>query len=414
MTLLGAMVLLGMTSCHKEKFDQEAYNKFVDYEFMIDHMDRTHDWKLIKSSEVTILAPADIDYVQVLTDNIYTSTKAEIAAQGICYDNMATLSYSVPITQNQLYLAAVDMNGYYRGIVPFTYGTKTIDLTKATLESNGTLTLPTPQTFTYLYEENFPEPGDFDYNDLVLRVSKGYGDVSYQVYLTVTLTAVGGTKQLAAGIHLGGFKYEDILGVEIVNSEKLDMGYPMPRIMINSEELLVKGRNDEAIISLFEDAHWAMLRSKETDGSIARMRINTARSNTEFYSTTADPVSVTYCITFNNREMARSLTFENIDPFILEEYNGSVWEVHTYYYKFNDVLKDIFRGNASAYDNHVSWSLVIPQKDFRYPVEGMSMGTYSSETGGVYGPYDGFSYWIQSHTSNLDWYQNPTRPQLLY
>lgn len=409
-----AIAMLAITSCETEKFDQEAYNEFVDYEFMVDNMDRQHDWKLTKSSAITIDVSGDIDYVQVLTDNIYTSTKAEIAAQGVCYDNTATLSYCIPITQNQLWLAAVGMDGRYKGVVPFNYGTPYIDLKQQTLQNEGRYTLPTPQTFSYLYEEDFPLPGDFDYNDIVMRVSKGYGDVSYQVYLTVKLEAVGASKHIAAAINLGGITYDEVKSVEIVNGEKLDEGYPLTRGFITSNDLLLKGRNNEAIVNLFEDAHWTLLKSKTSDGSIARMRINTVHGESEFFSTTADPVSVTYCITFKSREIARKLTFDNIDPFILEEYNGAIWEVHTYYYKFNDVLKDIFHGNESAYDNHVSWCVTVPQADFRYPVEAMAIGTYSKETQAVFGPYDGFAYWMQNHNSNQDWYLNPTRPNLLY
>ena len=412
--ILATAMLTGWTACEKEKFDQDIYNQYVDYEFMIDNMDRTHDWKLTKSDEVTVLTSGYVLEVQVLTDNIYTSNTAEVAAQGVCYDNKATLGYSIPISQEQLYLGVIGMDGSYMGVVPFKYGTKTIDLTTSTFEQGSQITNPTAQTFTYLFEDNFPEPGDFDYNDLVLRVSKGYDNVSYNIYLTVKVEAVGTAKQIAAAIHLGGVQYDDITQVELVSNEKLDEGYPLPRNFINSNELLLRGRNGEAVLNLFEDAHWSLLKNRDDNGSIMRMRLNTSRDETEGFTAKANPQSVTYLISFKSREKARSLTFDNIDPFILEEYNGSIWEIHTYYYKFNDVLKNIFRGNASLYDNHISWCVTVPQSDFRYPVEGMSIGTYNSETEGVYGPYDGFAYWIQNHISNTDWYKHPTRPQLLY
>lgn len=412
--LSGTFLLLGADSCKKELFDSAAYNEFVDYQFMIDNLDREHDWQLVKSATLFVKAPGNVYNVQVLTEDPNKSARSEIAANAVCYSNEAELSYTIPITQQQLYLAALNQNGQYIGVVPFNYGEKEVDLNNVTMQNTGFIALPTPQTFTYLYEANFPEPGDFDYNDVVLRINKSYTDASNQVLLTVTLEAVGTQKQVAAAIHLGGFSYEDVLSVEITDGEQMDINFPMPRNMLGSGDVLLRGRNGEAVIGLFEDGHWAMTKNKESDGSIMRKILNTTRNETEYYSSIVPTVTKTYCINFKSRELARQLTFENIDPFILEEYNGGIWEVHTYSYKFNDVLKNIFRGNASAYDNHVSWCVVVPKNDFRYPVEGMSLGTYSKETGGLFGPYDGFVYWMQDHNSNTDWYLKPTRAQLLY
>ena len=412
--LLVATLLGIITSCEKEQFDKEAYNDYVDYEFMIDNMDRSHDWNLTKSDTITIIAPATIKAVQILTGTPYGGNEVEIAAEGVCYGDETTLAYTIPSIQTKLYLAALSPDGKYLGVTPFDFKTKSIDLTTQQLYIGTNLKEPIPQTFTYLYEEDFPLPGDFDYNDIVLRISKDYTESSYQVVLTVKMDAVGAAKQIAGGIHLAGIQYDDVAKVEIISGEQMDKNYPMPRRYISSEEPLMRGRNGEAVVNLFEDAHWVLLKNKNTNGSITRMRVNTSHTEIENQMTTATSVTTTYCITFKTREMARGLTFDRIDPFILEEYNGSVWEVHTYAYKFNDVLKDIFRGNQSAYDNHVSWCVVVPEKDFRYPIEGMSLGTYNSKSGEVFGPYSNFSNWMQNHFAYNDWYKNATRPQLLY
>lgn len=413
--LLGtALLLAGMTACEKEQFDKEKYNEYVDYEFMVDYMDRSHDWCLVKNDTVTITTDNNIKSVQILTANNFESADAEIAAQATCRDNETTLAYTIPLTLNQLYVAALDIHDKYLGYYPMSYGTKHLELTSDNLLGNGVAQEAQPQTFTYLYDADFPEPGSFDYNDVVMRISKSYGPASYVVLLKVTLEAVGTMKQVAGAIHLGGVKYKDIYKVELEKGKKLDEGYPLPRTYINSNDLLIKGRNDEAIINLFEDAHWCMLKEKNTDGSLTRMKLNTTHSETEGQTAEVDPVTVTLRISFYDFEQARNLTFDRIDPFILEEYNGGLWEVHTYKYKFNDVLKNIYRGNQDAYDNHVSWCVVIPKKDFRYPIEGMSLGTYNSQSGEVFGPYTDFAYWMQSHTRYTTWYMTANRPQLLY
>ena len=52
--LLLPIALLMLSSCGKEMFDEDIYNGFVDYQFMIDNVDREHDWCLTKSGSVTV------------------------------------------------------------------------------------------------------------------------------------------------------------------------------------------------------------------------------------------------------------------------------------------------------------------------------------------------------------------------
>ena len=412
---LGAFVLLGLTSCkNKDLFNKEIYDEMVDFKFMVDNMDRSHDWQLIKNSSVIVKAPDNVSRLQVLTADPYSSPNTEIAVEAGCVDGQATLNYSIPIIQDMLYLAALASDGSYLGVVSFQYGTQEIDLRGVTLQNSGQLRTISPQTFSYLYEANFPEPDDFDYNDLVLRISKHYTSDPTQVLLTVKVDAVGIQKQVAAAIQLAGFTYEDVASVSILEGDIMDKDYPLPRRFINSDLQLMRGRSGQAVLVLFEDAHWVMLKEKESDGSIFRRMLNTSKIETENYSSFADPVTTTFCLNFKSAELAQKLTFDKMDPFIIEEYNGGLWEIHTYSHKFDEVLKDIYHGQASAYDNHVSWCVTVPKGDFRYPIEGMSLGTYSSETGSVFGPYGYFPRWMQNHTSNLDWYLNPTIPQQLY
>ena len=60
-----------------------------------------------------------------------------------------------------------------------------------------------------------------------------------------------------------------------------------------------------------------------------------------------------------------NLSFDQIDPFLVQDYNGCMWEIHTYRFKFAEVLKSVFNGKADFYDNHISWGVVIPKGDFR-------------------------------------------------
>lgn len=39
-----AAMLMATTSCNKNQFDQEIYNEEVSIQFMIDNVDKQHDW----------------------------------------------------------------------------------------------------------------------------------------------------------------------------------------------------------------------------------------------------------------------------------------------------------------------------------------------------------------------------------
>lgn len=416
-----ALALMVFTSCEKEQFNQGLYNELVDYQFLIDNVDREHQWCLTHSDTVTITNSSEEIYsVQILTKNPYVSSDAEIAAEGICFLNAdktgysTTLSYTVPLVQNQVYVAAKKMDGSYIGVTPMTFGVGTIDLDKKDLSSSGTLTVPTPQTFTYVYEDGFPLPGDFDFNDMVLRISKSGTEYSYQTDLTVTLEAVGATNTYAAAILLAGISYDDVDNVEIIEGKAMDDGYSMMRSMINSDKVLLRSRSGEAVIRLFESGHYVMNNELNSVGSIQTLCYNTDPTDVEGKSATVPSVTRTYRISFKKLATNRNLSFEQIDPFITHEYNGGLWEIHTYPYKFRETLRVIFDGKSAFYDNHISWAIIVPKANFRYPVEGMSLGTYNSTTGETFGPYTSFANWMKDHNTNNDWYEHITYQQLLY
>ena len=415
-----AVFALSLTSCNKELFDQEQYDELVDNQFMIDNADPNHDWCLTKNDTLLIKAPdADIYRVQVLTADPYLVQGSEIAADGVCYNAEAQLTYTVPDVTTMLYLAALDVNGNYLGVAPFTYGSKSLVVTKASLVKSNVIYPPVPQTFTYLYESTFPIPDDFDYNDLVLRISKSYTTLSTQVDLKVAVVAAGTANPFAAAIHLGGVNYDDVMSVEILDGDPMDEGYSFQRSLITQSGTLIKGRNGEAVIRLFEHVHWVFNKQLTDMGAIEGIKYNTSHEVKEHVSAEIDPVVRTFRITCKTREVARSITFDRIDPFLVcntkydQVMDAGIWEIHTYQYKFTGILRDCFT-DKSAYDNHVSWALVIPKGDFRYPLEGVSMCTYQKEIDATFGPYEGFANWLKNHLTNHDWYLHVTREQLLY
>ena len=409
-----------LSSCEKEKFDKNLYNELVDLQFLIDNVDKEHGWSLTHSDTVTILNTGEEIYsVQVLTKNPYRERGAEIAAEGVCFLNeqrdgySTTLAYTLPQIQREAYIAAKRKDGSYIGVTAFEVGKDTVDIGYTLIPLGSILQEPTAQTFTYLYEEGFPIPGDFDFNDLVLRISKQTGEYSYQVDLKVTVEAVGAIKSYAAAILLAGVNYDDISNVEILDGEAMDKGYPLMRLNITNEQTLLKSRNGEAVINLFESGHYVLNHELNSVGSVQTLFYNTESTPTEKTSQSVAPVTRTYRIHFKNRN-SRMLTFDQIDPFLVQEYNGGLWEIHTYRYKFEETLRSIYGGKADFYDNHISWAIVVPKSDFRWSIENIPLGTYNSSTGETFGPYTSFAEWMKDHTQNNDWYERVAYPRYLY
>ena len=411
-----ACVALGMTSCNKNQFDPQAWNDTVDYQFMIDNVDPYHDWCLTKHSTIFVKTTDDkIRSVQIVTANPYTTNNAEIVAESMLFGVSEEVAYTVPALTNELYAVAYDVYGNDLGYIPFEYDAISLDLSLSALAKPGTIKTIIPQTYTYLYVSTFPQPTKFfDYNDMVLRISKRIPDVgnTLVVDLAVKLDACGTQEPYAAAIQLAGIRYDDLEKVEVIG-DAMDKGFPSEqRTFIENDETLIRGRNGEAVISLFENAHWAFKKEFDELGDIPALYYNTNHTAVEEKSAIATPVVATYRITFKDREKANSLTLDRIDPFLMHRgSNGGTWEVHTYPHKYDGTL---WESNAMAYNNNVSWALVVPKRDFRYPIEGMPLSTYNSELDATFGPYDTFAEWMKNHQVSVDWYLNVTRPQLVY
>ena len=72
------------------------------------------------------------------------------------------------------------------------------------------------QYFAFCYEQEFPEPGDFDYNDVVMHIALERANAR-EMYFHVRLAAVGANKQLAGCLRMPDIDYNDIETVYTVD-----------------------------------------------------------------------------------------------------------------------------------------------------------------------------------------------------
>lgn len=276
---------------------------------------------------------------------------------------------------------------------------------------NGTIAL------RYCFEDNFPEPGDYDMNDLVLDIKPIDLNDDNKVRYDISLVAVGSTKQLAGALCLRGINAGDINSIECNGmfdfEENTIQSYNMIQDMFGSD--LLATNSSLPVIYLFNDAHYAMLSangSSTTDGSYNRRRpfINTVRNSVLSIGQDVEDISSVSCsiiVQFDSEEAKKAaIESTNIDPFIIETSNGIEWEVHTYSYKSDYVLYD--RDMANYEGEEVTWAIQT-DGDFAYPREFINIAKdVNSEEPCAY-PY--FQYWAHNMNNYTDWYKSPTDGQ---
>lgn len=279
----------------------------------------------------------------------------------------------------------------------------------------------TPLTYRYCFEDNFPDAGDYDFNDVVMSVTPSINDKT--VTLKVSLDAVGATKTIGAAIRLVGVKRSDL-----ASDPAVVQGFASPEgqglgtyANINTmatfvNEGVAPNNTQNMVVVLFKDAHWAINPVKGSNGGVQNMFYNTVKRG-DPYSNKAyvNPTEATYTFTFNTVEAANVMLSQiNYDVFIVEPYNGAYWEVHTVPYKTMQVITTIKpAGYEQAYGDNMPWAICVPvtkDNNFKYPNEWQVIGRKAGSV--LSGAYQeaghSFGEWAEDHTKATDWYLYPT------
>ena len=418
---VGLLCGLLLTSCKKDVFNEDDYNEHRKEMSPVDSVDAKHTWELTQDHIYVVEANVNVDArsVLILSNNPLTELNSEILAQSAITDGgRVMMQATVPTRTMQLYAALVDAQGLYT-VVSFHVANTVIgfeDVKSANRQKSPKARL-TQQKLVYCFEEEMPEPGDFDYNDLVLRLSREIVS-SRQLRIEVELAAVGGSKQLAAGLRLVGYKAEDIDSVTIEGGGSFDMGgsgynVPLQKMaspIFESGSLLQSGRNGEAVLYLFEDAHWAMGDDLDVMNQIfQRKKYNVSKLYGDDYMILRTRTEV-YNVYFKESKNINDFTPGMFDPFILSPYYGTIWEIHC----FRDSEAQVMREYSLTKNKDLPWALMIPYASFRYPLEGVNIGFYKN--GALFGAYMNigcsFGEWALDHTKCLDWYTSPTFNQI--
>ena len=418
--ILMAVCMLGgllLTSCHKDVFDEDDYDKILDEASPVDSVDAKHTWELAQDHIYVVEADVNVGAksVLILSDNPLTAINAEVMAQGDIEDGgRIMMAATVPTRVSELYAALVDEQGHYT-VVNFPVSNTVVsfeNVRSGNMQKSLKARLA-QQKLVYCFEEEMPEPGDYDYNDVVLRLSREVLN-SRHLKIEVELAAVGGSKQLAAGLRLVGCQAEDIDSVTIEGGGSFDLGghkynVPLEKMaspLFESSSLLQSGRKGEAFIYLFEDAHWAMGDDLDVTNQIfQRKKYNVSKSESATSMILRTRTEI-YHVYFKAGQNINGFTPGMFDPFVLSPYYGTIWELHCY----RDRDAQVTREYTLAKSKRLPWALMVPYASFRYPLEGINIGF--KKNGGYFGAYMNrgcsFGEWAEDRTKCLDWYTSPT------
>lgn len=416
LTMVAAIVVATNSCTSHDLFDQQVTQSISDSLSPVDSLDRNHNWLLTKTRSITVETNANVNaqWLKILTDDPRLSEDAEVATQVMITEGQKTynMSFCFPSIVNTLYAALIDDQGLYT-VTAFSPEDRKVDFSEPLYTKQNILYTPQPQTFVYCYEEEMPDflKVDFDFNDIILNISyerTGEREIRFHV----ELAAVGTDRQVGAAIRLKNFKYDEIESVTTVGGASFNVntsGQDVPDQMLvvhkdRTPLLMSNTENKEAVINLFCDAHWAtgdLL--TENFGLIQRKRYNVGRG-TDFQ--TMVPREVTYIVTFKEKTGLEYLNFDLIDPFIIKEYNGGIFEVHQFANRNDWVLQEYKIADIVK----LPWALTIPYKKFRHTLEGVNIGFKKKEIMGfgAYSSVRGHTFGEWSMNSNLaqDWYLN--------
>lgn len=407
--ILAASLTLG--SCKsKNVFDQEGYDKIITGQFPIEPIDQTQMWNLSTRRTVSINVNANLENMEklmVLTANPAVNSDAQIMAEEANPEegHTYTMLFVTPDAKTT-FCAAIKTTDNRYAIVEFNTSDKTVNFNNKVMATINTE--PKRQAFTYCFEENFPMPGDYDFNDCVMRMSIQPGSKKNQLRLNVTLEAVGAKIPMAGAVRLCDYNYNDIESVEIADGKAFDDGYPLQKKYIPEDATLLRGRNNVAVIRLFEDAMWCMVKEDPDNiGILTRKNINVTRATDET-NLHRTPITKTYIITFKESSAALLNNFleDKLDPFIVTLFNAGYWETHVYTHQQAQALYEYPDQN----DVHMLWALCVPSGNFRWPLEGKLIGNYKDNIlTGTYREYNhSFGQWAAQKEQSRDWFYYPT------
>ncbi len=260
----------------------------------------------------------------------------------------------------------------------------------------GSDTPDTPITYTYVFEDNFPLVGDYDFNDVVLDVTIDYDrnpdNKIIATNINVTLAAAGATKTIGAGLRIVGNTAKAAIGNITFDGPDKDRF----QSTLSGSFFGANGVNPESdtTIPLFGSVHSVF-------GVSSGTMVNTG------IGTTAPTYTYQIKIEQNNANQQEEpiITKENLDFFIAYKYRNMNKRMEVHLYEFRSygstAAGTTQEANLDLAGNN-TWAICVPE--FRYPKESINISNQEDDSDCA---YPQFLNWTRNRNVNQDWYLYP-------
>ncbi len=257
-----------------------------------------------------------------------------------------------------------------------------IETCSGILNSGTTITEPTNPAIpvvtidespsTYVFEDGWPLYGDYDMNDLVIRVNSktietDANNKAISMSMEVELLAAGATKTIGAALQLDNVLASDI--TEAITYSNTPAGL----FILNDKK--IEASQEKVVIPLFSDAHSSL-------GSSEHTMINTVKGSSKNVTSTPK-ISFTIKLPAG-KYTAADLSGDKLNFFIVT--NGKSTrrvEVHVLGFKPTNLVDVRYFGSnndassvsSNSYyisQDNLAWGLKVPV-DFKYPRESVNM-----------------------------------------
>lgn len=326
----------------------------------------------------------------------------KVEGQGITYSGKLTIEsdHHVRNTKNNTYYtmnSPAEMAGYGDSNV-------VIEICTGTANGGNPGTDPGNPTFpiesvndtkyTYLFEDQWPLYGDYDMNDVVIRVKKTtmYLNASNKVEkfkLEAELVAVGASKNIAAGLQL------DDVAASLVSS--VEYGSTKPSTLFSYASQGVEAGQSKAVIPFFANAHAFM-------GNSTNAFVNTVIGSTANVSVLP---TIVVTATFSSATLSpESFAAGKLNLFIITDgQSNNRKEVHVVNYRPTDKASTTFFGNNNDGSSATAGKYYVSKDNLAWGICVASSVNHPKEYAKVTDVFPNFASWVTSGgSSNTDWY----------
>lgn len=256
--------------------------------------------------------------------------------------------------------------------------------------------------YTYVFEDNFPLVGDYDFNDVVLDVVPTYHrdkatNHIKRIQLNVTLAAAGASKAVGVGLRIVGIRPSDIRGITTGGDDsRFQQSFASPYCLFSYDSgTHTENDGSQVIIPIAGEVH-------EVFGTAPGTLVNTGGS-----SITAP--ARTYEITVEPTDQTKNdplFSKDNLDFFICYSYKGMKKRMEVHLYEFwsygATAAGTIQQENLDVAGNN-TWAICVPY-GFKYPKELINISRTDEPEAGA---YPRFIDWARNRDTYKDWYKYP-------